>query len=454
VTFRTRVIVFTAGAVALIAIAGSVLTYYELRAALRDQVDSYLRERAGEAVLQSPPGTALAVELPPEPLGANLYTEIVLAQGSVPPPPGRIRLAPSARARRVAAGEEPAYFEDVVAGGVRVRVLTTQAVPGLAIRLGRSLEEVDATLEKLRLVLLLVALVGTGAAVGAGFFISRKALVPVRRLSEATTHVRATGDLARRVDVRSDDELGRLAQNFNGMLAELERAVASQRQLVADASHELRTPLTSLRANLELLLENGLDDDERAALLDDLIAETRELTNLVADLVELARDGERREALEECRFDELVEGAVERARRRSPDLRFDVRLEPTPVQGAPERLARAVSNLVDNATKWSPPGGTIEVELREGELVVRDHGPGIPPADLPHVFDRFYRAAAARGTPGSGLGLAIVRQVALSHGGSAVVENAAGGGARVRLRLPVLGTAAAVTPVVDLLENR
>jgi two-component system sensor histidine kinase MprB len=221
------------------------------------------------------------------------------------------------------------------------------------------------------------------------------------------------------------------------MLEALQRSQGAQRQLVADASHELRTPLTSLRTNMEVLARGGPPEaEDRDRLRRDVIVQIEELTGLVADLVELARDEEPEPPpAEELRFDRLVGAAVERAQRHAPHVRFEAELEPALVRGVPPRLDRAVANLLDNAAKYSPPGTTVEVRLRDGELTVRDHGPGIAEEERDLVFDRFYRAAEARGRPGSGLGLAIVRQVAESHGGSVRAEAAAGGGALLRMRL-------------------
>jgi two-component system sensor histidine kinase MprB len=223
------------------------------------------------------------------------------------------------------------------------------------------------------------------------------------------------------------------------MLEALDDSQRAQRQLVADASHELRTPLTSLRTNLEVLgTGRDLPAADRERLRRDLVAQLEELGELVGDLVELARDGELAgDPAEPLRLDELVGAAVERARRHAPQVAFDVDMEPCVVTGERGRLDRAVANLLDNAAKWSPPGATVEVRLRDGELTVRDHGPGIAEQDLPYVFDRFYRATAARGRAGSGLGLAIVRQVAELHAGTVSAESAPGGGALLRLALPV-----------------
>jgi two-component system sensor histidine kinase MprB len=230
----------------------------------------------------------------------------------------------------------------------------------------------------------------------------------------------------------------------------LEASRQAQHQLVADASHELRTPLTSLRTNIEVLARSdGMPVPEREALLVDLVAQLEDLSVLVADLVDLAREEERagRGSLaggeaESVRLDAVVDRAVERARRRAPTLTFQTQLDPVIVQGVPERLDRAVTNLLDNAVKWSGPGQVVEVTVASAGVTVRDHGPGIDRADLPFVFDRFYRAPAARAVPGSGLGLAIVRQVAEAHGGTVRADVAEGGGAVLRVSFAPADSAA------------
>jgi two-component system sensor histidine kinase MprB len=221
------------------------------------------------------------------------------------------------------------------------------------------------------------------------------------------------------------------------MLDALRRSHAAQRQLVSDASHELRTPLTSLRLNAELLAAgDGLSEAERKEVLGRIVAQVAELGQLVTDITDLAGDQERTSMLEEVKLDEVVAAELDAARRDWPRTEFSADLAPALVAGSAEQLRRAVRNLLDNAAKFGPPAALVEVRLAAGELTVRDHGPGIEPADQAQVFERFYRAPSARGTPGSGLGLAIVRQVAEAHGGTVTAEAPPGGGALLRLRLP------------------
>jgi two-component system, OmpR family, sensor histidine kinase MprB len=453
VPFRQRLALAAAGAVAIAVLLASAAAYVLVRDQLRGEIDDSLRTRAeGIADMAGPvhdrgfPGPG---RIPPpkfEVGGPVPFVQLLGESGAVlTGGPDEIRLPVEARDIRRARGEEGTSVRDAQVDGEHVRMLTASLPGGGAIQLARSLDEVDQVLADLRLILGGVLLLGIGFALVLGRFVARTALAPVERLTEASEHVAATKDLSRRIDAGSaDDELGRLAGSFNTMLDALEGAMAaldsslhSQRQLVADASHELRTPLTSLRTNIDVLREpDGLSAHQRRELLDDVAAQLDELGGLVGDLIEIARGEDRGLEAQDVRLDELVAEVVDRRRRYSRDLRFETRLEPTVVEGAPERLERAVANLLDNAGKFSPPGSVVEVALEGGGLSVRDHGPGIDQADLPHVFDRFYRSAAARAVPGSGLGLAIVRQTAEAHGGRVSVEPAEGGGTVFRLVLP------------------
>jgi two-component system, OmpR family, sensor histidine kinase MprB len=456
VTFTRRLTLVAAAAVAVIAVLGSVLTYVLVRAELRGEVDRSLRASAraaqrlsvnvlprGVPIFPPPVGTTPIPVPPVRPGEPNLFVQIVAPTGTIT----RVRtggatVPVSRRVRDVAAGRSGSFLYDSRVRGQHVRVYVTRtAAPG-AVMLGRSLSEVDRTLSRLRLILALVALGGVALAVVLGRIVARTAVAPVQGLTEATEHVAATRDLGRRIAVEGDDELSRLARSFNAMLDSLERSTraleastSAQRQLVADASHELRTPVTTLRTNLEVLRSRALPAAEHERLLEEIEAQIDELTVLMTDLIDLARGDEREPDAEEVRLDTLVAEAVDRARRHAPGVVFETELAPSVVAAVPDRLDRAVSNLLDNAVKWSPDGCPVEVRVADGEVSVRDHGPGIAPADLPHVFDRFYRGGDARGRPGSGLGLAIVRQVAEAHGGSVGAEPASGGGTRLRLRL-------------------
>jgi two-component system, OmpR family, sensor histidine kinase MprB len=438
VSLRRR-IAFTAAAAVAVAVAlGSVVSYLVVRETLREQIDRSLNAAPAPSA-----GARFTARVPPgaEPLERpSVFAQIVAGDRlmSVRGQEER-RLGDRDEVRAVADGRQGAFFSDEEVDGVHVRVLTRQAGPGMAMQLARPLTEVDSALAELRLGLGLVALAGIALAAFLGRLATRHAVRPVTELTETAEHVARTRDLSRRIEAAGGDELARLAASFNTMLGALDESQRAQRQLVADASHELRTPLTSLRTNLEVLgSPRALPAADRERLRRDLVLQLEELSELVGDLVELARDGEPAdEPHETLRLDELVAAAVARARRHAPGVTFEAELEECVVTGARGRIDRAVANLLDNAAKWSPAGATVEVALRDGELLVRDHGPGIAPEDLPHVFDRFYRSTAARGRAGSGLGLAIVRHVAEGHGGTVTAEPAPGGGALLRLALPV-----------------
>ncbi|MBD0329213.1 MAG: HAMP domain-containing histidine kinase [Thermoleophilia bacterium] len=439
-SLRARLTLVAAAAVALAVVLSSALVFVVVRAQLRGEVDDALGRRAAE-ISRLPPDPhqiqRAFFRLRSELGGAGGYPQVVLDDGRAVRPRGAVVPLPvDERVLEVARGERGAFLADEHVAGTHVRVITFPYA-GVAVQIARPLTEVDRTLARTRTFLLLIATGGIAFAVLLGLLVSRAAVAPVQRLTEATERVTETGDLSERIDAGGrSDELGRLAASFNAMLAALEESVRAQRQLVADASHELRTPLTSVRTNFEVLSsERELPADDRRRLLDDVAEQIGEMTTLIAELIEVARGDGRREEAEEVRLDLVTASAVERVSRDRPGIRFATDLHEARVHGVPARLERAVGNVVDNAAKWSPPGGEVEVTVRPGEVVVRDHGPGIDEADLPFVFDRFYRSASARDLPGSGLGLAIVRQVALAHGGDVVAERAEGGGTRVTLRL-------------------
>jgi two-component system sensor histidine kinase MprB len=368
----------------------------------------------------------------------NQYFQFVDSTGRVyQPDTYKSVTLPTAKARKVAAGTLPSFSSDAEVNGQHVRVFTEQLEQGLAVQALTPLASMDNELSKLKLWLLLVMVGGIALASGSGFLVARAALRPVRRLSDAAERVRTTRDLSERIDVEGKDELSNLASTFNAMLESLDEAAKRQQQLVQDASHELRTPLTSLRTNIEVLAKGDrLPPGERDQLLADVVEQLGEMTALISELTELARGEEQSAALEDVRLDLVTEDAIRRTSRNHPDVPIDADLTPTSMIGMPASLERAIANLLDNAAKWSPAGSPVEVRLAGGELTVRDHGPGIAETDVPHIFERFYRATSARSMPGSGLGLAIVQQVASAHDGTITVEAAAGGGTLMRLRIP------------------
>ncbi|MGB2876330.1 MAG: HAMP domain-containing sensor histidine kinase [Gaiellaceae bacterium] len=439
-SFRVRLTLVAAAAVGLAVVVGSALIFVLVRNELQGDADKTLQERAaaisgGGRIETGPSGSHL--DIPPF---FGVYAQVVNANGQTVRPLGQGALPISKRVLDVARGHGSQFFSETSLSGRPSRVLTIPIhVPDVglaALQVATDVSGLHRTLHRIGIVLILIALGGIAVAAGLGLAVSQAALRPVRRLTQTTETVTETGDLSQRIEASGQDELGRLAASFNTMLAALEESSRAQRQLVADASHELRTPLTSLRTNIEVLAgERSLPPGERERLLSDVVEQLGEMTTLIAELIELARAELHPEEAEDVRLDLLAAGAVERAKRNRPQVRFTTDLEESVIHGAPSTIERAVANLLDNAAKWTPAGGEVEVVVRDGELTVRDSGPGIAEEDLPYIFDRFYRASSARGLPGSGLGLAIVKQVAEAHGGQVVAERADGGGTLMRLRL-------------------
>jgi two-component system sensor histidine kinase MprB len=448
VSLKVRLVLVAAAAVAAAVALASVIVYFVVRNDLYGPIDTGLRTNV--AAIHLPRFGDLSAGPHPN--------EFILRQPGFGPGPGFLPfrvvrgdgkylvpdeyskvfepLAITPRVRTVAAGRSKSYFSTSEVAGQHARIYTTQLTPGYAVQVAASLDAADHALSRIKLWLILVAIGGVGLASAAGFLVARAALRPVRRLSETAERVRTTQDLTQRIDVSGNDEVGRLAMTFNEMLASLDTAAQRQRQLVQDASHELRTPLTSLRTNIEVLASSdAIPAEERAHLLTDVVEQLSEMTALIAELTELARGEDHQAPLEEVRLDQLAEEAIRRTARNHPDVPINADLAPTTAVGMPATLERAFANLLDNAAKWSPPGAQVEVHLRDFELVVRDRGPGIADVDLPHVFDRFYRATAARSMPGSGLGLAIVKQVAEAHGGTVTAERAPEGGTIMRFTI-------------------
>jgi two-component system sensor histidine kinase MprB len=426
--------VTAAAAVAVAVVLASLAAWFVVRGQLRGEVDDQLRQRADIVKRLPVPVVGGAMSVPPTAAGQRVFfMQIETPRGNVIRAGG----APQFDVRLPEGTGQPAIYDDRV-DGTHYRVYS-EAIGDFTLTLALPLTDVDDSLRRLALILLLVTGGGIALAVALGGGVTAAAVGPVARLTEAAEHVTETGDLSLRIDAppRAGDEIGRLAMSFNAMLGALEASVGAQKQLVADASHELRTPITSIRTNIDVLASGAeLGTDERERLLGDLRDQLEELTTIVNDLVELARDGDQPPVVGDIRLDRVVEGSVEAFRRHARGVGVRADLEPDVVLGDAARIDRAVRNLLDNAAKWSPPDGEIEVSVRGGVVTVRDHGPGFPEEDLPHVFDRFYRSTAARAKPGSGLGLAIVRQVVEAHRGRVVATNAEDGGAVVHIELP------------------
>ncbi len=349
----------------------------------------------------------------------------------------------------VAAGSRGTCVRTVTYRGEPYRLVTVR-IPGssVALQVGQDISAQERSLHKLAVLLLFVGIAGAAVAAALGALVARTGLRPVRALTAAAERVAQTDDLESPITLAeresSDDEVARLAAAFNAMLAALAMSRDRQRALVADAGHELRTPLTSLRTNIELLAREDpstgrvLGADDRRRLLADVTGQTSELAALIGDLTDLARDDDTQAEPEDVDLAEVVDRAVARVRRRATGVTLVTDMTESPVHGRPRQLERAVTNLLDNAVKWSPAGGEVYVGLHRGQLVVADQGPGIDAEDLPHIFERFYRATTSREQPGSGLGLAIVAQAAREHGGTIVAESTPAGGTRMRLTIPLV----------------
>jgi two-component system sensor histidine kinase MprB len=415
--FRQRVTLLVALAIAATVAGASVAVWVVAKHELYGQLDQTLTAQA-----QSSSG----------PFGDSRYTRTIHANGTVS---GNAAIPITQSILLVARGQAPGFTRNTTIDDLEVREAVLTTGDGDVIISVFPLEATEHALARIRFWILLVGGIGILVAAGLAALVATAVLRPVRRLSIAAEHVAATGNLAERVEVTSTDELGSLAARFNAMLEALEVSVGKQRRLVADASHELRTPLTAVRTNVDLLREGQLAQDEAQRALEETSVELSALTTLVSDLVELARGEERQLRVEAVQLDDLVAAAVERAKSRAPEATFVTALSPTVVNADPVLVERAVGNLLDNAVKYSPAGAPIEVSVRDGEVVVADHGPGVAEEDIGRIFDRFYRAATARAKPGAGLGLAIVREAAEAHGGTARVESSPGG-ARFFLKLP------------------
>ncbi len=420
-------------------LAASVMGYVSARHELDREVDRFLERRTQELVQgtrQTPRGG-----LNPSPIQiaveADAIVQILDRHGDPASSTGSTLPVDATEVQIAVRGTAPVTRE-VVVDGIRYRMRTMALRrEGLgAVQVARSLTEIDDVLAALRARLALIGVIVALLAAGAGWLVARRTTAPLRELTATAGHVAETGDLGTRVAMQQHDEVGQLSRSFDAMLGALATSREQQHRLVQDAGHELRTPLTALRTDVDLLRRApDLDPTRRAEIVDNVEAEVVELSDLVNELIGLATDSFDAEPVEDVDLALVVDRAVQRFRRRS-GREVDLRAESSPVKGQAALLDRAVTNVLGNAHKFSPPGEPIAVTVAAGTVLVRDRGPGIPVDERGRVFDRFFRGATARSAPGSGLGLAIVDQVVRRHGGSVHVADAPGGGAEVGFTVP------------------
>ncbi|MFF3709061.1 HAMP domain-containing sensor histidine kinase [Streptomyces phaeochromogenes] len=460
---RSRLALLVAAAVAFGVAAVSVTCWFIVQGKLYEQVDRQvdsagfrLKEQDITALLAACPKSVTPSSDAMQP--RDYYVQVVKSDGNscvFPSSAGVVK--PTAQDKEVATDpDQGGTFHNTTdedGNNVRVRTVpvlvgfgpTTEPYPDVALLVGVSLKDTEKTLNDLALILLLVSGIGVLGAGAAGLAVARAGLRPVDKLTDAVEHVARTEDLSIRIPVEdeSEDEIARLSRSFNSMTASLANSRELQQQLIADAGHELRTPLTSLRTNIELLTrseETGrpIPEADRKALLASVKAQMTELAVLIGDLQTLSRSdaGTPADRVQVVSLQDTVEAALRRARLRGPELTITANVDPWFVRAEPSALERAIVNILDNAVKFSPEGGAVDVTLKDGELTVRDHGPGIPADELPHVFDRFWRSPSARALPGSGLGLSIVARTVQQAGGDVVLSPAEGGGTVATIRLP------------------
>ncbi|MFC8666184.1 sensor histidine kinase [Streptomyces sp. NPDC057199] len=462
---RTRLSLLVAAAVAFAVAAVSVTCWFIVQGKLYEQVDADLQKSVGMRGIEAQASAAVtnctqtAAPQDTDNGPRNTYFEVVMedgtpcvlpfSAGSVDVTQGDkdlIKKADSTQGTsRNGTDSDGNEVRVLVLPGLTVNDPNTQTTSKAALLIALPLKNTHATLNDLALILLLVSGIGVLGAGAAGLAVARAGLRPVDKLTDAVEHVARTEDLGIRipVDEDSEDEIARLSRSFNSMTASLANSRELQQQLIADAGHELRTPLTSLRTNIELLTrseETGrpIPEADRKALLASVKAQMTELAALIGDLQTLSRSdaGTPADRVQVVSLQDTVEAALRRARLRGPELTITANVDPWFVRAEPSALERAIVNILDNAVKFSPEGGTVDVTLKDGELTVRDHGPGIPADELPHVFDRFWRSPSARALPGSGLGLSIVARTVQQAGGDVALGPAEGGGTVATIRLP------------------
>ena len=442
ITLKTRFTLVAAGAVAAVALAITAVAFLAIRTDLQNQVRTEVAARADSVVHEARQYRGRIPDhwVPPHSSGFGVltYTQLITADGEVWTPAGGTGLlTPSKAAIDVATGKLAAFYAFAEVNGTQSMVLTAPLARGLAMQVAEPLTSTNLEVTSVGVTLAILSAIGVFAATLLGWGVARAGLAPVSRLASVAEEVSLTGDPDRRVEVGRRDELGRLATTFNAMLSALQRSLNAQRRLVSDASHELRTPLASLRLNVDVLTEHpDLPAGERKEVLTRVTDQVAELSRLVGSVTDLARGEPPATEMSSVQLNAVAADALEAARRDWPKTEFDAFLNGGVLDGSAERLRVAFKNLLDNAAKFGPPTGPVEVRLTGGQFTVRDYGPGIADEDLPFIFDRFYRALSSRTAPGSGLGLAVVREIVVWHGGTVAAESAPGGGTVIRLNLP------------------
>ncbi|MBI0315197.1 MULTISPECIES: HAMP domain-containing sensor histidine kinase [Streptomyces violaceusniger group] len=444
-SLRTRLTVIAATAIAVSVFVAFQVASELLGWELEDTAENQLRADSRVLATTAERAGLARVQLPPYP-GSGRLVRVILPDGSTRTPAGQPALPPvSEHAGRVAQGASADLMESKDSDEDGYRIYTLRAGDG-AVQVARVVD--DSPINRFGLGMLLIGLLCMVGGALVGRTVARTGLAPIDRLTAAAVRVAHTRDLDADIPDEGGGEIRRLIQSINDMLAALRDSRRAQRLLAEDAAHELKTPLTSLRLNVELLirldrrgtLDSALPAESRTRLLNDLGAQVGELSTLAAELTDLARGDVSDESTEVLDLADVVVAAATRARSRVPDIEVALDVTSVWVSGRPAALERAVLNLIDNAGKWSPADQPVQVRLRaEGAsavLEVDDAGPGIDAADVPRVFDRFYRADSARALPGSGLGLSIVQRVVDAHGGRATVARSARGGALLRVGLP------------------
>jgi two-component system sensor histidine kinase MprB len=445
-SLRTRLTLIVAVIVAVAVVGGAYAAQVTAHDALQNETDKFLHERASDIASRPPDSAGGFTGAPADNDDGNrrpsfefdAIQQTIDRNGAITNSlPGQAALPIDATDRAIARAAGQSHYREVTIDGEQYRMITASLRNGGAVQIARKVSETADVLDVLRTRLVIIALAGIALAALAAWLVMRRATRPIEQLTDTAERIAETQDLATPIPVEGHDEVGRLAASFNTMLIALDTSREQQQRLVVDASHELRTPLTAVRTNIDFLGHaTTLDAEQRAELIAETRLELDELTNLVSEMVELATDVRSEEPVEPVALGDVADDVATRFRRRTGiDINLDV-IDAGVVDGRRAMLDRAVSNLVDNALKFSPSGAAVDVTVRGTTIEVADRGPGIGAEDRDRVFDRFYRATSARTLPGSGLGLSIVSQIAALHGGTVTLEPRDGGGTVARLALP------------------